>query len=85
MSYSIKLIPPGTLVSNRTIILSTLIRETSDGLYPVYIAVAHSSQEYHPYVVWYVSERPEGYHAESGEYFHDAKDAIINWQEKGGK
>jgi len=81
------MIKPGTTVgdTNRHVILSTLIREATEDSYDVYIVVAHSSEQYHPYVVWYVSDRPEGYHAEGGEYFHDAKDAIINWQGKGGK
>jgi len=84
-----KQLKPGTIIGNpdspRTVIISTLINEGGDGSYPVYIAVAHDPEAYHQYVVWYVADRPDGWLAESGEYFHDAKDAIINWQQKGGK
>jgi hypothetical protein len=87
MSNILKTITPGTLIgdTNRYVLLSTLVRESGEGTYDVYIVLAHDPDAYHKYVVWYVSDRPEGYHAESGEYFHDAKDAIINWQQKGGK
>ena len=87
MNSIFKTIKPGTLVgdTSRCVILSTLIREATEDSYDVYIVVAHSPDQYHQYVVWYVADRPEGYHAEGGEYFHDAKDAIINWQQKGGK
>lgn len=87
MNNTFKTIKPGTLVgdTNRHVILSTLIREATEDSYDVYVVVAHSPDQYHQYVVWYVSDRPEGYHAESGEYFHDPKDAIINWQQRGGK
>lgn len=78
---------PGTVIAgtNRVVIIATLIREATNDSYPVHIAVAHNPDEFHKYVVWYVSWRQDGWHAEAGEYFHDAKDAIINWQQKGGK
>jgi len=80
---------PGTVLNHpdspRTVIISTLVNEATENSYDVYVAVAHDPDAYHQYVVWYVSDRPDGWLAESGEYFHDAKDAIINWQQKGGK
>ena len=80
---------PGTILGNpnspRTVVIATLIHESTNDSYDVYVAVAYDPEAYHKYVVWYVSDRPEGWIAESGEYFHDAKDAIVNWQQKGGK
>jgi len=82
-------IKPGTLIGNlespRTVVVSTLIRQGGDGFYPTHVAVAYDKDAYHKYAVWYVVDRDGQLHCDTGEYFHDSKDAIECWQKRGGK
>ena len=70
--------------THRMVFLSSLLRPEGDGTYPVWIAICNDPEQYHPYVVWNVVGRPEGWYASSGDYFHDIKDAMECYIKRGG-
>jgi len=79
-------IEPGTLVGDtqRKVTLASKIREAGDGTYPVWIAICTDPNGYHQYVVWDIALRPEGPYASNGDYFHNIKDAMECYIQRGG-
>ena len=44
--------------------------------FATWVALCVKEGEYHPYVVWNVIARPEGFIAEHGDYFFDIESAV---------
>lgn len=53
--------------------------------YAYWVAICVGEKEYHPYVVWNVIARPEGWLAESGDYCHTLQDALNVYKKRGGQ
>lgn len=53
--------------------------------YARWVAICTKAGEYHPYVVWDVVARPEGFYASSGDYTHTLKEAVKYYINRGGK
>jgi len=72
--------------TKRTVILchKTADRVPGDS-YASWIAIAHKGGELHPYVVWNVYARSDGFHAESGTYCSTIKEALKAYELRGGK
>ena len=70
---------PGTIINNGASIVTCLQTGTRvpGDTYASWRAVCvRPGKNYHHYAVWTVVARPDGWHAESGEYFHDLDKAI---------
>lgn len=53
--------------------------------YATWIAICMKEEELHPYVVWDVIARPEGWFAQSGNYCFTLQQAIDYYYKRGGK
>lgn len=74
-----------TVIANRTVIAKTLIHERIVGdRFATWVAICVDHNAIHPFVVWTVVARPEGWHAEQGNYYKNVDDAIIGYYERGG-
>lgn len=72
--------------TNRMVILSTKKSPRIPGnYYATWIAICHKEGEYHPYVVWDVIARPEGWYCQTGDYCSNMEQALIAYQKRGGK
>jgi len=49
-----------------------------------WIAICVKEGEYHPYVVWDVFARPQGWHAASGDYAFTIEEAVVQYKKRGG-
>lgn len=77
----------GTLVGDteRMVILCHKIHDRVPGdSYATWVAICSKSNELHPYVVWNVIARPEGFRAENGVYCSTIKEAIQAYERRGG-
>lgn len=72
--------------TNRMVILCHQLSDPIPGdSFASWVAICHKSREYHPYVVWNVAARPEGFYASNGHYCSTIKEAIENYEARGGK
>jgi hypothetical protein len=72
--------------TNRMVIATTKKSERIPGeCYAVWVAICHKEDEYHPYVVWDVIARPEGFAAEHGDYCSTIQQAMNAYIKRGGK
>jgi hypothetical protein len=72
--------------TNRTVILYTKKADRIPGdSYSVWIAICHKDGELHPYVVWDVIARPEGFVAEHGNYCSTIQEAMNAYIKRGGQ
>lgn len=72
--------------TNRTVVACTQITERIPGdSFATWVAICHKEGQYHPYVVWTVVARPEGFHAEGGDYCLTINEATIAYTKRGGK
>ncbi len=72
--------------TNRMVIVSTKIAHRIPGdSYARWIAICHKEGEYHPYVVWDVVARPEGFSAGSGDYCSTLEQALTIYKKRGGE
>lgn len=53
--------------------------------YASWVAICHAEGEFHPYVVWTVIARPEGWHAEQGDYCSTLEEALVAYKKRGGE
>jgi hypothetical protein len=53
--------------------------------YAYWVAICHKEGEYHPYAVWNVIARPEGFIAEQGDYCFTISEAIEVYAQRGGE
>jgi len=49
-----------------------------------WVAICVKEEIHHPYVVWDVAARPEGFYASVGEYCHTLEDALTIYIKRGG-
>lgn len=52
--------------------------------FATWVALCVKEGEYHPYVVWNVIARPEGFIAEQGQYFFDIEKAAERFVQRAG-
>lgn len=72
--------------TGRTVVAATKKAERIEGdSYAYWIAICHKEGEYHPYAVWNIIARPEGFIAEQGDYCFTISDAVKAYNERGGK
>jgi hypothetical protein len=72
--------------SNRIVIASTKKAERiPDDSYAHWIAICHKEGELHPYVVWSVIARPEGFSASNGDYCLTLQEAVTIYKKRGGE
>lgn len=50
-----------------------------------WVAICVKEDEHHPYVVWNVVARPEGFYASDGDYAHTLQQAIDYYHKRGGQ
>lgn len=72
--------------TSRTVIACTKRAERVVGEnYAYWVAICHAEGEYHPYVVWTVIARKEGWLAEGGDYCFTLDDALTAYKRRGGE
>ena len=54
-------------------------------LYATWTAICVEEGAFHPYVVWNVVARPEGWYAESGDYCKTLDEALEVYRSRGGE
>ena len=75
------ILPNGAKVLALTKVGKREIGET----YASWITVCHRDNAYHPYVVWTVIARPEGFSPCSGDYTFDMAEALKRYKLRGGQ
>ena len=71
--------------TNRMVIATTKKADRVPGdSYAVWVAICHKEEELHPFVVWDVIARPEGFVAEHGNYCSTLQEAVEAFQKRGG-
>lgn len=53
--------------------------------YAYWVTICHKQGELHPYVVWDVIARPQGFHAENGIYCSTIRQALEAYEKRGGE
>ena len=72
--------------NNRIVIESTKKAERiPDDSYAYWVTICHKEGELHPYVVWDVIARPEGFSSNNGDYFSTLEQALLIYKKRGGK
>lgn len=72
--------------AERTVIVKHKRSERIVGdTYASWVAICHAEGELHPYAVWDIIARPEGWHAESGDYRKTLEEALIAYKSRGGE
>jgi hypothetical protein len=72
--------------TNRIVIAYTKKSERVPGdCYAVWVTICHKEGEHHPFVVWDVIARPEGFAAEHGDYCFTLQEAITAYKKRGGE
>ena len=71
--------------SNRMVIASTKMADREPGeSFAWWVAICVKDGEYHPYVVWNIVARPEGFYASNGDYCFTIQEAIKAYNQRGG-
>ena len=72
--------------TKRMVIACTKIADRDPGeSFAVWVAICVKEHKLHPYVVWDVIARPEGWIAQSGDYVLTLQQAIDQYHKRGGK
>lgn len=72
--------------TKRMVIACTKKNEHVPGdVYATWVAICVKENQFHPYVVWDVVARPEGWYCQSGEYAHTLSKALDYYHNRGGK
>ena len=72
--------------TNRVVIAATKKSERIPGdSYATWATICHKEDELHPYVVWTVVARPEGFSAFNGEYCKTLGQAVNCYKNRGGE
>ena len=72
--------------TNRMVIACTKKAERiPDDSYAHWVALCHKDGEFHPYVVWNVIARPEGWSAQNGHYSFTLQEALKDYTKRGGE
>lgn len=59
-----------------------IIERVPKETFATWVALCVNEDEYHPYVVWNVIARPEGFIAETGDYFFDIEEAAQRFAQR---
>jgi len=71
--------------TKRMVIACTKLADRYPGeSYARWIAICVKDGEYHPYVVWDVIARPEGWSAQSGDYTFTIQEEVVQYKKRGG-
>lgn len=71
--------------TNRMVIASTKLADYDPGdSFARWITICHKEGEHHPFVVWEVIARPEGFYAAVGDYCFTLQEAVNYYQKRGG-
>jgi hypothetical protein len=71
--------------TNRMVIAATKKYDRVPGeSYAVWTTICHKEEELHPFVVWDVIARPEGFAPEHGHYCSTLQQAVDVFQKRGG-
>jgi len=66
--------------------LTKLIERVVGDCFATWVALCvRSDENFHPYAVWKVSARPEGFSAGNGNYARTLKEATEYYNDRGGK
>jgi hypothetical protein len=72
--------------TNRMVIAATKIIDYTPGdVFATWVAICAKEEQHHPYVVWDVIARPEGWFCQSGQYAYTLKQALDYYHERGGQ
>lgn len=72
--------------TNRIVVACTKTADRIPGdSYATWVAICHKDGVHHPYVVWQVIARPQGFYAGAGEYCFTLEEAITIFKNRGGK
>lgn len=72
--------------TNRIVIASTKRAERiPEDSYAYWVTICHKEGELHPYVVWNVIARPDGFSAVDGDYCSTLEQALIQYKKRGGE
>jgi hypothetical protein len=72
--------------TNRIVITSTKKADRiPDDSYAHWITICYGENELHPYVVWSVVARPQGFEASNGDYCTTLQQAVTIYKKRGGK
>lgn len=52
--------------------------------YATWVAICVEETAHHPYVVWTIVARPEGFYAETGDYCSTLEEALVAYKKRGG-
>ena len=67
--------------TQRTVVAHTKRSERVVGdCYATWVALCVEETAFHPYVIWTVVARPEGFYAESGDYCSTIEEAVIAYK-----
>ena len=71
--------------TKRIVIAYTKLGDRVPGeLYARWVTICADKTALHPYVVWTVIARPQGFHAESGDYCSTLEQAVDAYKKRGG-
>jgi hypothetical protein len=72
--------------TNRMVIACTKKADRiPDDSYAHWITICHKENELHPYVVWSVVARPQGFEASNGDYCTTLEKAVTIYKKRGGE
>ena len=72
--------------TNRIVIAHTKKAERiPNDSYAYWVTICHKEGELHPYVVWNVIARPEGFSANNGDYCLTLEQALTYYKKRGGQ
>ena len=72
--------------TNRIVIAFTKKAERiPEDSYAYWVTICHKEGELHPYVVWNVIARPDGFSAVDGDYCSTLEQALIQYKKRGGE
>jgi hypothetical protein len=72
--------------TKRIVIAKTKLAERVPGdSYAYWVAICYKEEQHHPYVVWRIIARPEGFVAEQGDYYFSLTDAVKKYEQRGGQ
>jgi hypothetical protein len=72
--------------TNRIVIAATKKADRIPGdSYAYWITICHRENELHPYVVWSVVARPNGFEASNGDYCTTLEKAVTIYKKRGGE
>jgi hypothetical protein len=70
---------------NNELRIGDIVGATNRIVIASWIAICTLEAEYHPYVVWTVTARPEGWSCESGDYCLNIEEAVTMYKKRGGE